>query len=558
MKFEINKNWTNKKKISLDEEAFDKAFSLSSRFEGSKDALLSLKSNIIKIDENIETIFNSNEEITNKISNISQRQKEDIKSIDNALWHIMDNNKKHTNTMKSINDKIDKKSDIKHNHNTKDIEWLNDTIDKIFSSIWDHKNRFSILETTQKELDKKLNNDGMISTIEDKIDSCEKKLYDEIKNYYTKDEVYSKTETYNQKEILSLVKKNKTTSKGGYNYINDSITDSYFTRSSEKIETEIAASTTNITTRIIPRITTITSSATPTINTDNCDAVTITALATAITSMTTNLSWTPNNFDKLIFRIKDDGTARAITRWSSFEAKWVALPTTTTISRVLTVWFLYDTVTSKRWCVASVEEAMALTSWLYAYYKLDWDATDVLWINGWSATSVTRPAWKINQCASFNTATIEIANNAEFNVGEWSIAFWMKTSYTSYQPVMAMNDNINDNRYIATSRTTSSKVWVYDFTWTAVIEWTASVCDGSRHHIVITSDATSTIFYIDWASSGTFSGAIMYSWVADSNINIWYRAFDADYLWDLDEIWFRNRVLTSWEVSQLYNWWVWL
>lgn len=109
--------------------------------------------------------------------------------------------------------------------------------------------------------------------------------------------------------------------------------------------------------RIVPRVTTITSSATPTINTDNCDCVTITALAVAITSMTTNLSGTPNNFDKLIFRIKDNGTARAITRWSSFEAKWIALPTTTVISKVLTVWFLYDSVTSKRWCVAVAQEA---------------------------------------------------------------------------------------------------------------------------------------------------------------------------------------------------------
>lgn len=109
--------------------------------------------------------------------------------------------------------------------------------------------------------------------------------------------------------------------------------------------------------RITPRITTITSSATPTINTDNCDAVIITALATAITSMTTNLSGTPTNFDKLIVRIKDDGTARAISWWASFEAKWVALPTTTVISKVLTVGFIYDTVTSKWGCVASAQEA---------------------------------------------------------------------------------------------------------------------------------------------------------------------------------------------------------
>lgn len=109
--------------------------------------------------------------------------------------------------------------------------------------------------------------------------------------------------------------------------------------------------------RITPRVTSITSSATPTINTDSCDAVTITALATAITSMTSNLSGTPNNFDELMIRIKDNGTARAITWGASFEAKGVALPTTTVISKVLTVGFIYDTVTSKWGCVGSVQEA---------------------------------------------------------------------------------------------------------------------------------------------------------------------------------------------------------
>ena len=109
--------------------------------------------------------------------------------------------------------------------------------------------------------------------------------------------------------------------------------------------------------RITQRITTIVSNATPTINTDNCDAVTITALATAITSMTTNLSGTPTNFQKLIFRILDNGTGRAITWGAKFQAMGVALPTTTTLSKVLTVGFIYDTVDSKWGCVAAPEEA---------------------------------------------------------------------------------------------------------------------------------------------------------------------------------------------------------
>lgn len=105
--------------------------------------------------------------------------------------------------------------------------------------------------------------------------------------------------------------------------------------------------------RITPRITTITSSATPTINTDDCDCVTITALAAAITSMTTNLSGTPTNFQKLLIRIKDDGTARAITWGTSFQSGSATLPTTTVLGKTLMVGLIYDSVDSKWTCEAT-------------------------------------------------------------------------------------------------------------------------------------------------------------------------------------------------------------
>jgi len=121
--------------------------------------------------------------------------------------------------------------------------------------------------------------------------------------------------------------------------------------------TKNAATVTLTNKRITSRVTAIASNATPTINTDNCDAVDITALAADITSMTTNLTGTPTNFQKLIIRIKDNGTARAITWGASFEARGVSLPTTTVISKVLTIGFIYDTTTSKWGCVASAQEA---------------------------------------------------------------------------------------------------------------------------------------------------------------------------------------------------------
>lgn len=109
--------------------------------------------------------------------------------------------------------------------------------------------------------------------------------------------------------------------------------------------------------RITKRVTTITSNATPTVNTDNCDRVSITALAAAITSMTTNLSGTPSDFDQLEYRIKDDGTARAITWGASFASRAATLPTTTVLGKVLTVMFEWDSVTSKWCCMASQSEA---------------------------------------------------------------------------------------------------------------------------------------------------------------------------------------------------------
>lgn len=82
--------------------------------------------------------------------------------------------------------------------------------------------------------------------------------------------------------------------------------------------------------------------ATPTTNTDNVDVMNFTGLATAITSMTTNLSGTPVDGDQIEFRFTDNGTARAITWGASFAATTIALPTTTVISTMLRVGFEWN------------------------------------------------------------------------------------------------------------------------------------------------------------------------------------------------------------------------
>lgn len=106
--------------------------------------------------------------------------------------------------------------------------------------------------------------------------------------------------------------------------------------------------------RITPRSsTTAAPGATPSINTDNLDFVEFTGVATAITSMTTNLTGTPVRGDGLIITFTDNATPQTITWGAKFEASTVALPTTTVTSTKLTVGFIWNTVTSA-WRVAGV------------------------------------------------------------------------------------------------------------------------------------------------------------------------------------------------------------
>ena len=118
--------------------------------------------------------------------------------------------------------------------------------------------------------------------------------------------------------------------------------------------TERAATATLTNKRITPRIGTTSSSATPSIDIGLYDQFNITALAAAITSMTSGLSGTPTDGQKLLIRIKDNGTARAITWGASFVSSGVAtLPTTTVISKTHLVGLIYDSTAAKWVCVAA-------------------------------------------------------------------------------------------------------------------------------------------------------------------------------------------------------------
>lgn len=104
--------------------------------------------------------------------------------------------------------------------------------------------------------------------------------------------------------------------------------------------------------RINPREATEASNATPTPNSDTTDIHTITAQAAAATFGAP--TGTPVQGQKLIIRIKDNATARALSWNAIYRASSdLALPTTTVLSKTLYCGFIYNS-TDTKWDLVAV------------------------------------------------------------------------------------------------------------------------------------------------------------------------------------------------------------
>lgn len=101
------------------------------------------------------------------------------------------------------------------------------------------------------------------------------------------------------------------------------------------------------------RVTTEASSGTPTPNADSQDVYALTALAAAAALGAP--SGTPTNGQGLIVRIKDNGTARALTYNAIYRAVGVELPTTTVVGKTIYLGMIYNAQDTK-WDVIAVAQ----------------------------------------------------------------------------------------------------------------------------------------------------------------------------------------------------------
>lgn len=122
--------------------------------------------------------------------------------------------------------------------------------------------------------------------------------------------------------------------------------------------TVTASSTTTFTNkRINPRVVTAASYTTDTgtsLDVSTCDEFDVTAQAGALKF--NNPGGTPVNGQKLIVRIKDDGTARALTYDTQFRAMGNALPSTTVLGKTLYMGLIYNSADTKWDLIAVAQE----------------------------------------------------------------------------------------------------------------------------------------------------------------------------------------------------------
>jgi hypothetical protein len=110
--------------------------------------------------------------------------------------------------------------------------------------------------------------------------------------------------------------------------------------------------------RITKRVTTVASNATWAPSGDNDDMYTVTAQAVNVTTISSP-GGTPTEGQELLLRVKDDGTARAISGWNAIYRAGtnLAFPTTTTLGKVMYIKFIYNS-TDARWDLVSVIDGL--------------------------------------------------------------------------------------------------------------------------------------------------------------------------------------------------------
>lgn len=202
---------------------------------------------------------------------------------------------------------------------------------------------------------------------------------------------------------------------------------------------------------------------------------------------------------------------------------------------------------------------MALPDNVFAYYKLNGDATDATGVSNGVATGVSWNAAKIGTGAKFagtTSSNIQITNTLP-TLGNLSISFWVKpTNLASTEKYFVRDESGGTNWGWMLSQDSTN---VYQVGVQTTVAWrtvnsTVAVQTSNFVHLVMTYNTTTLLLYVNGVQDATLS--VGEGTKSTANKDIFIGCLNTTTQTSaalIDEVSIWNAALTAKQVAELYN-----
>jgi len=271
----------------------------------------------------------------------------------------------------------------------------------------------------------------------------------------------------------------------------------------------------------LPNIVTTSSSATPTPTGDYTrNKLFVTALAVDATIAAP--TWTPADWNVVLIRIQDNGTARAIWWNAIYRGVWVTLPTTTIIWEELYVWGQYN-ASDSTWDIvySSVWWSGGSTDWGDIGWTLS-DQTDLQTALNAKANDadVVKLTWNqtVGGVKTFSSTIVGSINGNAWTVTDgvyttWNQTIWSVKTFSSF-PVTPSSAPTTDYQ-VANKKYVDDNIWWWGWSYKFAIAWTIwATGTNVANTILVNSSVTFTSCNLRYwtAWSGTLTVDINKNW----------------------------------------------
>lgn len=208
-----------------------------------------------------------------------------------------------------------------------------------------------------------------------------------------------------------------------------------------------------------------------------------------------------------------------------------------------------------QWLLASYRGVSITTP--TSFWKLA-STTDELWVNTLTNTgSVTFSAGKIGNAADFDTWNKRLWFSTSLWFSSWASmtwGFWVKpTTQVGY--LLDIGDSTYARRMIL-YWDTGSKVSL--FVWNNVLTSTSTFSNWTYYFIRVKKSWSTFELFVNESSQGTVSMWAGTTWANFFSIGAAWDWFWANANAQIDAFWYwASTALTTWEWTELYNWWTW-